>query len=131
MSITAGDYDGDNVDTVVTYAGDCNSSNEYFGVSEWNIKDKGDGTPEITSKNGRDTKFDLLNKAYASKGVGDDTENDGDMVDIFNHAGHHAAGNGSLHAILKTGDFNGDNIDDLAVLSSLEFQSSDEAKQYD
>ena len=124
MSITAGDYDGDHIDSVVTYAGDCNSSNEYFGIAEWNIKDKGDGTPEITGKNGRDTKFDLLNQAYAANGQ------DG-MKEIFSAAGHHAAGNGSLHAILKTGDFNGDNIDDLAVLSSLEFQSSDEAKKFD
>ena len=114
MSITAGDYDGDKIDTVVTYAGDCNS--DKYGVTEWTITEDLLGKPLITERN-KDSNFKLLNQAYASKGVGDDKEDDGDMIDIYNAAGHHHAGNGSLHSILKTGDFNGDNIDDLAVMS--------------
>ena len=53
------------------------------------------------------------------------------MANIYGKAGHRAAGKGSLHARLKTGDFNGDGIDDLAVLSSLEFETSDQAKKCD
>ena len=53
------------------------------------------------------------------------------MKKIYNSTDHQAAGKGSLHAILKTGDFDGDGIDDVAALSALEFYKSDHAKQYD
>ena len=122
MSITAGDYNGDGKDSIVTYF--ANYSSDNYGICEWTVTDKSDGTPEISkTPSSKDSDFNLLNQDFAyDKGS--------HMKEIYDTSGHKAAGKGSLRATLKTGDFNGDNIDDVAVLSALEFETSDQAKKW-
>ena len=129
LSITAGDYNRDNIDTLVCYFANYASTN--YGVCEYAVSDKSDGTPEINKTPiSKDSSFNLLNKGF----VGDKPAHDdqiANMDNIFHTSGHRAAGKGSLRATLQTGDFNGDNIDDVAVLSALEFEKKDQAQKCD
>lgn len=101
--ITAGDYNGDNIDTIVLHLA---SSSSDFGLYEFFVYDFGD-TPVIDgSPVSRDVSHNLVNEAY--------TSNRSTLNDKKYHREH---GKGILHCSLATGDINGDDIDDLAVLS--------------
>lgn len=98
FSITAGDYDGDGSETYVVYVpGD----GDGYGLSEI----------QLTSSFGldyKDSKYigfrDCLHRGYLQNGT---------LLAHDNKMMH------KLSAALATGDFNGDGIDDLAVLSYI------------
>jgi len=93
MSITAGDYDGDGEETIVVFAsGDGTSAS----LSEWYFSPYGRSNWIYQQATGNS----LLHKYYIKDKKGDTTD-----------AGL------KMGADLATGDFDGDHIDDLAVVS--------------
>ncbi len=103
MSITAGDYNGDGKETIVIFSsGDGKSgatlSEWYFSVTDNYIYSQSQGNNS------------LLHKEYIQNGMGDIAE-----------AGQ------KLGADLTTGDFDGDGIDDLAIVSYIGIEASYEA----
>ncbi|MCQ2752191.1 MAG: fibronectin type III domain-containing protein [Coriobacteriales bacterium] len=104
ISVTAGDYDGDGKDTVCIY---WSTQSSDWGIVEYDVKSSG---KDITAtQKSKDQAKALLNPEYVAK-----------ASSIYDACDGKDKGKGSLHAILKTGNFGGDNAEDLAVLSSTE-----------
>lgn len=133
FAITAGDYNGNNLDSIVVYmAGDNSGSASIGGGSN-----RGAMLTEYFVYKSRDNSFFYLSSAQARTSALLHTYYIGAQADMFGGAisttdkvnnkdntvfGHTR---NKLSASLATGDFNGDGIDDLAVLSHINYLSAD------
>lgn len=110
ISITAGDYDGDYKDSLVVFLASENKASgniDSYGLTE--VKCKEDNSNNITLSYDSKNQQDLLNPSYV--------ENYKKIREPYKDYGW---GYVRLKGVVATGDFNGDTIDDLAVLSYSE-----------
>ncbi len=99
FAITAGDYSGNGKDTIVAYL--ANNGNQY-GLIELNY----DSSTNVIDLIDYNIQQDMLHPKYVTEVFGKEMATSNDMRN-------------QLSCDLATGDFNGDGIDDLAVLSYI------------
>ena len=110
MSLTAGDYDNDHVDSIVAYAA-CSTGPELF-----EIKVQGDGTAAPVLSTGSSSNS-LLHPEYVAN-----------LQEFL--ADQSVDGHDKLGGSLTTGDVNGDKIDDLVVLSYTQILNDGKITKY-
>ena len=111
FAITAGDYDGDGKETLVTFV--TANSKEDYGLYE--LSCSGSGSLTVSQKG---SGKDLLHWRYVNENHGQNMANTGNLRVM-------------LCCDLTTGDFNGDGIDDLAAVSYINGADGEQDGNYD